>query len=328
MVQFKDKKLLIVCNTFRGRRLKFYELQRRMFDDILILSGHAVPGYDNLLVYKSLDELRRLISEYDPDVVHCNIDHTAPARAVMELGYKTILDVHDFSRLRGIPDDSAKEVYESAQQVIFVNNEVSEIVKLNFDIKNSSVIFSLIPANWMVKECVDYKRHTIVTIGSMAKSVPYRNIDSILSKLIDEGYEVHNYAPVGSTKAPGVINHAPVFGRELYSEIAQYEVGLLACNTAINELEKIYYQQYGLSNRTFDYMAARIPTVAINMGPVINYYIDNWGETCAGDDAEIYVKAIDAAIMKPIDFNEWQRTFNLDNHFDELKRIYETAIEG
>lgn len=327
-MRFKDKKLLIVCNTFRGRRLKFYELQRQMFDNILILARHDIPGYDNLLVYNNLEELKQLSVTYQPDIVHCNIDNTAPARVIMELGYKFILDVHDFSQLRGILDKDAKPVYESAQHVIFVNFEICDIIKLNFNIKSRSVIFSLVPESWMIKDCVDYKRHTIVTIGSMAKSVPYRNIDNILGKLIEEGYDVHNYAPVGSTAVPGVIKHPPVFGKELYKEIAQYEIGLLACNTGIDELERIYYQKYGLSNRTFDYMAARIPTVAINMGAVINSYINNWGETCMGNDPEIYIKTIEKAIIKPIDFDDYQQTFRLDNHYERLKTIYETAIEG
>lgn len=327
--EFKDKKLLIVCNTFRGRRLKFYELQQRLFDrnNILILAGHDVPGYDNLMVYHNLDQLRELAQKFDPDIVHCNIDNSAPAKVIRESGsYPVVIDSHDYSMLRGIADESAKQVYEAADFVIFVNDELSKVIRLNFKIADNRcvVINSMVPRSWMVKERLSVKRNTIVNIGSMAKSVAYRNIDDILAKLAVYVDDIHNYAPVGGSQLNYVVKHEPIFNKRLYQEISQYEIGLLACKITINELDRNYFQQYGLSNRVFDYVSARIPTLAINMGDYIDSFVGQWG-VCIKDHYD-FKQAIDDTLDKEIDYDYWQERLCLDNYFDQIKMIYESVV--
>lgn len=327
---FKDKKLLIVCNTFRGRRLKFYELQKQLFDEnkILILSGHNVPGYNNLLVYNNLEQLKQLVLEYDPDVVHCNIDKTAPARVILDLGYKTVLDVHDYSKLRGIDDPGANEVYKTVDYVIFVNNILASLIQLNAKIKNSTVITSMVPGNWMIKKRKKLIKYSVVSIGSLAKGVAYRNLDILINKIKQSVSSVHIYAPVGGSRVEGITVHQPIFqGKEFYREISQYHIGLLAINKDISELDLNYAREYGLSNRVFDYMAARIPTLGINMGKMVNSYIENWG--IAIDDTEDIEEAMVQLIIKNkrIDYDYWQDQYNLDNYFEILKGIYETVLD-
>ena len=323
---FKDKKLLIICNTFRGRRLKFYELQHRMFDNILILAGHNIPGYKNLLVYNNMEQLKDLTLRFDPDIVHCNIDNSAPAKAIQHLGYKTILDIHDYSKLRGIADINSKEVYENAKYIIFVNGWIEDIIKLNATIKRSITIPSLVPKSWMIKRKAKSINYSFVHVGSLAKSVEYRNLDAIFEKIYNElDIEVNIYSPCGKSSFNHVIYHNPIFeGKNFYREISKYHIGIVAVNPNVSQLELDYAKKYGLANRVFDYMAARIKTLGINMGGMANSYINNWG--IAINDTDDLMESAVELINKKIDFDYWQNEFNLDNYYNDLKNIYHAVL--
>jgi len=339
-VLFPDKKLAIVCFSWRGRREKMIELQLKMFKqkNILVVTkenwGPDKNKYPDFVIkeWTSYEHVAKALDEFDPDIVHAYVDNTVLAAISLKMKFPTVIDTHDCAELRGQEDISAKYVYGSDAPEIFSAQGMADFICQKYGERPYSIILNLPPEKWL-----DYERkpklegNNIVYFGGISKlegKFGYRYYKEIFRHFIENGINVHIYPAQNGVKLdwPGCIWHETINGYpDIYTELSQYQVGFVGYNDIGSADRKILdYCKIAVPNKAFDYMMAGIPTLSYNLGEA-EKYVRQWGVS-VNNTADLPEAFYMAKSLK-IDYSAWQKRFTIDRHLDELVTIYRLVLE-
>jgi hypothetical protein len=153
--------------------------------------------------------------------------------------------------------------------------------------------YEVIPLRPLKNDIVGYSKDKIgnrelVYIGGIVgeeknKNFYYRYLIPIFKKFIRAGWNIHIY-PIVNTKdilktylKIGCIFHEKMAFQDLTSEISQYRAGLHVFNRKNTPIKAYNYCQKCVSNKTWDYLAAGIPTIGYHPGVGGDIYDKKWG---------------------------------------------------
>jgi hypothetical protein len=120
--------------------------------------------------------------------------------------------------------------------------------------------------------------------------VGYRAYNEILGQFIERGWEVHVYPsklrPFSGYRAMGCIEHVPMPYTQLLREMSQYTAGFVGYNSTDVPKAAFAYTQACRPNKTWDYLAAGIPTIGFQCGSTGALFDGKWGVVLKSLDEE------------------------------------------
>lgn len=332
---FPDKKLLVICNTLRGRRVKFYAVQRCLFADVRIL---ARQNYSNIEAHswKKLDDIQLQVKQYRPDIIHVCFDNSQSARFVINLGLPVVLDCHDHSVIRGVSDPDAKFVFSSSCPIIFPCKSIADYIAEHYDTDEALnvVIPSAAPLYWRAKnlKCKRKSRkRTLVYCGSTVQNFGYRAYGRLFDLFQAHGIEVHVYPAYPSKAFVNVNTHQTIQDHcQLYQELSQYDVGFVGYDRLFINQRDLKYAHIGLPNKVFDYLMSGTPILSLDIGSA-SEYINKFGMNvpyqAKQDMDKLLLKNYDSVYQLNINFDYWQQKYCLDNYVRKLEEIYQESLQ-
>ena len=342
----KDRKLLIVTRTFAGRRRKMFELQSQIFGEVKVITkiGESLPEVTFLSGFGNIEQL---IRQYQPDVLHINIDFSEPVYKLLDLQYPKakVLDMYDCSEMRGAPDQHLRDVYQNYPDIpkIFSSEKHLEYITAKYGRQNDNdndnyyfipnvPLLSWLPRQRKLKIEGDSLVYFGGIIGEWNDAFCYRYYYDLFKIFIEAGIAVHVYPSQVSKKLQryidiGVVFHKTVPMRDLYNELTQYQVGFVGYNDIGENINHtaVDYATKCLPNKAFDYLFAGIPTLAYNLG-YAEKFTSRWG-ICI-HDVELLIDAYYAVKEQNININyeRWQKMFCLENYKKDLVNIYQGIL--
>lgn len=344
---FRDKKLMIICFSFRGRRSKFYELQKRMFSEIRILSRGG-GGAEGAIRWHTENDIKEQLRIFNPDIVHAYIDRSTPAVIPIREKYPVVIDMSDCALMRGQSDPYLSYIYSHGCPAIFSSRHHADFITKQFGIKDYKIIPNLVARDWLSFEPLSkLKGENIVYFGgismSSAGNYGYRWYRDIFQIFNDNNIKVHIYPGIKRASRYENVKYHGFEGYylDLLRELSQYQVGFAGYNDIRANRSSIDYAHTCLPNKAFDYMAAGIPTLGYNMG-YSEWYVKRWGVCIPSiffnnekDPDKSKYSMLEKSLIggyykakeKRIDFKKWQDKYNLDNYFDDLVQIYRNLMK-
>jgi hypothetical protein len=271
-----------------GSALKYFDLLKAHYGGLDLTSGHKGPavGADFL---KSLKTVK-------PDLAFCRGDWLKYWMVLVKKKIPYILieqDVHSLRTKVGnrqIKDE--RTMLESAAGVIFTSADHRDYLCERYRITNHAVVH-LRPLRkhlaWHPMEKLPGDKH-LVYAGGLVKMAPggsygYRAYGDIFKAFIDAGWTVHTYGSRNQyatvrdyAKKIGTIPHGWREYPVLLQEMSQYTAGLQAyCREGVKP-RAFAYTQTCRPNKTWDYLAAGIPTIGLYAGNCAKIYQEGgWG---------------------------------------------------
>lgn len=241
------------------------------------------------VVTKSLKKL-----QYRPDIVVCRGDKWLHYLEAIKEDIPYLLIEHDVYGLRmGVQERWEREKVEKAAAIIFTSEDH---LKYYQDLRYELPYHEVIHLRPLKEDLVFLPQKklpgkTLVYAGGMVplkrRKSPfgYRAYQKIFQRFIDHGWEVHIY-PHHGIKFPGVFmeyqkigccKHSALDYHELIAEMSQYTAGFQGYNIEGVPPSAADYIITCRPNKTWDYLAAGIPTIGYNTGNTGQIYNGKWG---------------------------------------------------
>lgn len=228
-------------------------------------------------------------------------DHWPEWREARAAGVPYIVDEHDVVSLRtGAGYEEERAMLEGAQAVIFTSEDHRDyLLDRGVNLPPHEVIhlrplagdldFRPLPKR-LGKHLV--YAGAVVEEAMRASPFGYRAYHQIFAAFIRAGWTVHVYTPMRGIvllelRRLGVVVHPPVPHAELARETSQYAAGLHGYeHQGVPELAARYCDTCR-PNKTWDYLAAGIPTICVNGGNSAKLVEGGgWGVSLEGLDLE------------------------------------------
>jgi hypothetical protein len=157
----------------------------------------------------------------------------------------------------------------------------------------------------------------------------YRGYKKIFKDFIDAGWTVHVYCNFTQKEtlreyvnSIGVVGHGWWPYSELLKQMSQYSAGLQMFNKE-NVLPRAFaYTQQCRPNKTWDYLAASIPTIGLNAGNCAKIYVDGgWGIVIPDTDQKTLADIHLPEITEDMRFEQ-----NMDKDIPEFDRVIQIAL--
>lgn len=211
-------------------------------------------------------------------------------------------------------EEREREKVQKAKGVIVTSPEVGEFLIEKYGVLENNIFYlPLMPSKKELNFEPLPKRSnkTLVYIGGISQTTGvgytagHRYIYPHLTKFMAEGWEIHIYpAPgclVNKYAEAGMFVHPYVSPSKLYQELSQYTAGFQGFNLNMDFLnrENYAYANAARSNKTWEYLAANIPTIGYETGNAGKEYDGRWGVILDDIDEEIYKLDSWMEIIKP-----------------------------
>jgi len=211
-------------------------------------------------------------------------------------------DVHSLrSKLLQRQLEIEREMCEKAAGVIFTSEDHLDYLQneMHYKMPNVGVVhlrplkqmLAWHPKKKLVYDEDDPNEKHLVYAGGIVKTgggnYGYRNYQSIFEAFVEAGWTVHvygsknQYATVRAMgKLDGVVPHGWIPYEDLLCEMSQYTAGLQAYAQENVNTRQFAYTQSCRPNKTWDYLAAGIPTIGLYAGNCAKIYVEGgWGVT-------------------------------------------------
>jgi hypothetical protein len=278
---------LPIFNWPDGSSYKYYVLLQAHFGGITLKSKKQVstPGDFS-------EDLQRL----KPDIAFCHGDWMNYWVVPQSQGIPYILFEHDVHSLRtGLNTkqrNAEKAMLEGAAGIMFTSPDHQNYCNDNYQLtKHQGLVYlrplkkdlAFSPLPKLPGKHLVYAGGIINTTGS---NYGYRAYRQIFTDFIDAGWTVHVYG--NHTQAEtlkeyskfGCVPHTWVPYWALLKEMSQYTAGLQAYTKEGVNTKAFEYTQTCRPNKTWDYLAAGIPTIGLNAGNCAKIYQEGgWGIT-------------------------------------------------
>lgn len=265
-----------------GSVYKYTEMFRRIGDvtDVIVPPG---DGYADLL---------EAITREKPDIGFMGGDWWEHWRAFDRAGIPYVLAEHDVVTLRRSTGGAhERAMLENASAVLFTSEDHRDYCAARYRLPHTEIVH-LRP----LLEQVDFKplpqmkgRHLVYAGGIQSwrqrhGQYGYRCYQRIFERAMEAGWTMHVYpcyltAPetIAEYAALGCVMHEQVPHRDLGRELSVYTAGLQAYADEGCDPLAISYCMTCRPNKTWDYLAAGIPTIGYNAGATAEIYRDRWG---------------------------------------------------
>lgn len=311
-----------------GSLYKYVNLLRRRFGGVA--------------VYADDDGLRTAVRGIGPDLVVVRGDFLQHWRIPRELGIPYLLVENDVHTMRHDVSDGEREderrMIEEAGAVLFTSPECAEYCAEKYRMDTSETIAlrpsrADLPASSALARG-RLERELVFAGGVLGRThsgtaFGYRVYHNIFRAFIDHGWIVHLYLPRthGGMAAEyallGCEIHPSMHYRDLLSEMGRYTAGLLSYAVAHAPERAVRYTQASRPNKTWDYLAAGIPTICVDAGAAGDIVEEGgWGVKASLDD----IAGIEDRLPR-ID-EEMRRSQVMDEDLPRLERLVEAALEA
>ena len=253
-----------------------------------------------------IQDFRPDIMALKPDLLVCRGDWLKYYQIAIEQKVPYILieqDVHSLrTKLLKRQMQIEKEMIENAAGVIFTSEDHRTYCKKKYNLPTNNVVIYLRPLledlAWEPMKKLPGKN--LVYAGGVIQkpnggNYGYRCYKRVFKAFIDAGWTIHLYGSKNqyiTVRAYGEINresteddpgykivpHGWIPYRDLLREMSQYTAGLQAYAKVDVDEQAFAYTQTCRPNKTWDYLAAGIPTIGLYPGNCAKIYLDGgWG---------------------------------------------------
>lgn len=258
---------------------------RRMLADIADVTDITVPATGNSSTLAAL-----IAGSYDAGLV--GGDWWGHHEAFRQHGTPYVLVAHDITtiRMRGYSDNE-RRMLEGAASVIFTSEEHEDYCASRYRMPPHRTIHLR-----NTREQIAFKplpklpgKHLVYAGGVTAWSqrtgaYGYRSYHRIFAEVMAAGWTVHVYPCylasaeiIAEYAAIGCVVHDQVPHTELPREMSRYTAGLQAYADERCDPLALAYTKTCRPNKTWDYLAAGIPTIGFNAGNTSALYDGKWG---------------------------------------------------
>jgi len=274
-------KFVYVPSRYSGSGYKYFSFLRQEYGGVELLLGN----------------LKQDLKVIRPDLVFVQGDWMQTYKVPLNLGIPYVLVEHDVMSLRtklsNVELANEERMITCARAVIFTSEDHADYVTSKYVNCPEHRVIHLKP---LLKD-VNFKRndkklrgkHLVYAGGiQLEKSrharYGYRSYHEVFKSFIDVGWTVHLY-PNNRNKTArfdykdlGCELHHPLPYNELLREIGIYTAGLLGYAKNGVPSQAFDYTQKCRPNKNWDYLAAGIPTIAVNAGNAANEAVKGgWG---------------------------------------------------
>ena len=283
MTVMQKKKIAYLTYThhLNGSRLKYSGILAQLFNvqRFMIRQGQ-IPAS---------------LREFNPDLIVCHGDWVRHYQIPLELGIPYVLVEHDVTSLRkdliGSEIKSEREMLTRACGIIFTSEDHQAYLAQKYELPPNIVVHLRPSHNDLTFEPLPKKRgkHLAYAGGILEPNAVkgpygYRCYGGMFKDFIKAGWKVHVY-PNQETEihreyytAIGCVMHPALPYKELLKELSQYTAGFQGYNKTGVDPKAFAYAQTCRPNKTWDYLAAGIPTIGVNAGNAASIYTTKgWG---------------------------------------------------
>jgi hypothetical protein len=270
-----------------GSALKYFTILKTHYGGMTLESKKAVAV---------LGDFKTDIRKLQPALIFVRGDWLQYYKVALMYDIPYILieqDVHSLrTKLKKRQLAMEREMVDEAAGIIFTSEDhLAYCKQMNYNVDNS-VVIHLRPLKeqlaWAKLSPLEGK-HLVYAGGLVTHaggSYGYRGYERIFKAFMEAGWTVHvyanknQYATVRKYGALGCVQHGWKSYPELLQEMSQYTAGLQAY-AKVGVCERQFaYTQTCRPNKTWDYLAAGIPTIGLYHGNCAKIYVDGgWGVT-------------------------------------------------
>ena len=298
-------------------------------------------------------ELRRVVSEFGPDVIH---SHNLPDRLtvlaldVVEGTVPVVHDVHDLQSLRSTPyedgfDEPAdpmlleKQAVDGCDALVAVSEEMVEAIAQRHGRPPRTVEFANyalarhLPANLPPAERADGAGPLrIVYQGTLSTNGGHYDLRSLFRALIDQGLRLDVYparpAPEYDALAgelPGMTCHDMQTPQRLMELLPRYDLGWAGFNAELNgpHLDTV------LPNKAFEYIGCGLPVVTLGHRALHRFLCDE-GLGVSVDRVDDVAAALDGVDLVALRRRVAQARDRLtvEANIDRILQLYDQVVTG
>lgn len=314
-------------DQIRSSAHKYYlPLRERLGGEII-----GVDGRDDRV------RLRGRLRTLKPDVVLVRGDASNLYRAPLAVGIPYVVCENDVSSWRKGTSPREREMLENAAAVVFTSEAHRAHLQADgVDLPPSETV-------WLrpTRAALDFEplpkldgRHLVYAGGIQSwrhrtSAWGYRAYHRIFEAFLAAGWQVHVYPSRSSYARPvideyrtlGCTMHDTVPAGELYRELSQYTAGLHGYSWHNVPKRSLDYALHCMPNKTWEYLAAGIPTVTINGGISGRVMVDGgWGVGVAHD-----LSSLDRLDLPVID-QQVRAEQTIDGDLDRLADVARGAV--
>jgi len=273
-----------------GSAHKYFTLLRNRYGGVTLRSPRALGV---------IQDWKEDVKKLQPELIFCRGDWLKYYQLALMYNIPYVLieqDVHSLRTKLNVRQLAIeKQMCESAAGVIFTSEDHLDYLRnrRHYAMPNVGIIH-LRPLKqmlaWEPKPKLDGDKH-LVYAGGLVRTgggnYGYRNYKSIFCDFVRAGWTVHIYGSKNQystvreiSKSKGIQAHGWIPYEKLLQEMSQYTAGLQAYAMENVNKRQFDYTQSCRPNKTWDYLAAGIPTIGLYAGNCAKIYTDGgWGIT-------------------------------------------------
>ena len=273
-----------------GSAHKYFTLLQARYGGVTLRSPRAVGV---------IQDWKEDVQKLKPELIFCRGDWLKYYQLPRMYGIPYVLieqDVHSLRTKLNVRQLAIeKEMCENAAGVIFTSEDHLKYLREDMHYKMDNVgVVHLRPLKQMLAWHPKPKYpgdKNLVYAGGLVRTgggnYGYRNYRSIFQAFVKAGWTVHIYGSKNQystvrelAKPEGIIAHGWIPYEDLLQEMSQYTAGLQAYAKDNVNARQFAYTQYCRPNKTWDYLAAGIPTIGLHAGNCAKIYVEGgWGIT-------------------------------------------------
>jgi hypothetical protein len=286
----------------------------------------------------STDKINAQIEQNEPDIMFIPGGQWTFWETCHDLGIPYVLEHHDVMSWLGHDlKKHEREMVEGAEAVIFTSEEhVAWHRKLRHRLPPHEVIhLRPLRADLDFVPLPKLPGKTLVYVGGVNSwlrretQFGYRTYHYIFSSFIACGWDVHVYTPFRGRESDyakiGVICHTPAAQADLYREMSQYTAGFHGYNVIGVPASAVDYCMGCRPNKTWEYLAAGIPTIGVNSGNSGNLFGGKWGLVCPPQsDLLTWIKGVEHRL--PVITDEMRFAETIEQDIPKLKALLDPIL--
>ena len=255
----------------RSSAYKYYPpMQKRMGGRIVGVNGR-----------RDWASLKKEVESYSPDLVLVRGDRNELFEIPLSLGIPYIVCENDVSSWRQEGFAREKKMLENAAGIIFTSDAHKDyLVNQGLSLPPSITVWLRPNRDSLHFDPLPKLpgKHLVYAGGLVVKrnrSGPwgYRCYHEIFCAFRDSGWTVHAYPTrptaggIREYQKLGITVHPTIPANKIYTELSQYTAGLHGYAWKKVPARSMDYALHCMPNKTWEYLAAGIPTVTVNGGP-------------------------------------------------------------
>lgn len=262
----------------RGHAHKIFGIIKKMYGGTILTTRKM---YD-------FGPLRKEVAETKPDLLVVSGQNHPFWKWAKYLGIPYILVEHDvITMLPNIKHPDEKPMIENAEAVIFVSEDHIGYCHKKYRLPPYEVVYLRpLMCDLAFSPLPKLPGKNLVFTGSLMPRnnrrgrYGHKALHNIFDAFLGFGWQVHLYCPhmIPSDDYSGCILHETIpQGQQLYQELSQYTAGFHGSNAEGIPEESYQYVLMARANKTWEYLAAGIPTLGYNPGKSGEFYNGKWG---------------------------------------------------